>query len=96
MTNIIARPDISVSRINARHIAVNPNPALVGTDGHHFLDGNSNPQTVESATPLYTDPEQLDLFNFRDSTWSGDARRLFRPQSPVPDRNLLKLASRER
>jgi hypothetical protein len=66
MTNIIARPDISVSRINARHIAVNPNPALAGTDGHYFLDSNGNPQTVDSATPLYTGAQHLNLFNFRD------------------------------
>lgn len=66
MVNILARPDISVSRINAFHIAVNPNPSLVGTDGHRFLDAAGNPQVVSNPTPLFKGPQHLDLFNFRD------------------------------
>jgi hypothetical protein len=66
LTNIIARPDISVSRINAHHIGVNPNPTLVGTDGDRFLDGGGNPQTVDSPTPLFAGPQHLQLFNHRD------------------------------
>ena len=66
MVNILARPDISVSRINALHVAVNPNPALIGTDGHRFLDAAGNPQAVSNPTPLFTGPQHLDLFNFRD------------------------------
>jgi hypothetical protein len=66
MVNILARPDISVSRINALHVAMNPNPALIGTDGHRFLDAAGNPQAVSSPTPLFTGPQHLDLFNFRD------------------------------
>lgn len=67
MVNILARPDISISRINALHVAVNPNPSLSGTDGHKFLDAAGNPQTVTNPTPLFNYSNQhLDLFNFRD------------------------------
>jgi hypothetical protein len=66
MVNIIARPDINVSRINALHVGVNPNPALVGTDGHRFLDAAGNPQVVSNPTPLFNEPQHLNLFNFRD------------------------------
>ncbi len=66
MTNIIARPDIAVSRLNALHIAVHPNPALIGTDGHHFLDAADDPQTVESPAPLFSGEQHLELFTYRN------------------------------
>jgi hypothetical protein len=64
MVNILAKPDISVSRINAFHVAINPNPALTGTDGRTFLDAAGNPQTVSSPTPLAN--SEWELFNFYD------------------------------
>ncbi|MBK1732512.1 hypothetical protein [Thiococcus pfennigii] len=46
--NPIARPDILVSRINARAVAVNPKPSIVGTDGNRPLDADGVPQSFES------------------------------------------------
>jgi hypothetical protein len=67
LVNIIARPEIAVSRINAHHVAVNPNPALTGTGGHHMLDPAGNPQTVASASPLFdTGSQWTGLFTQRD------------------------------
>lgn len=67
MINIIARPDINLSRINAYHVAVNPNPSLSGTDSRTFLDANGNPQIVNSPTPLFNyNAEHIELFNFKD------------------------------
>jgi hypothetical protein len=67
MVNILSRPDISVSRINAYHVAVNPNPSLRGTDGNTFLDATGNPQTVNSPSPLFNNNAQhIELFNFND------------------------------
>lgn len=63
--NKIARPDIFVSRINALNIAVDPDPALHGTDGHTFLDANGNPQTVTSAANIVP-ANQTGLFTFRN------------------------------
>ena len=63
--NKIARPDISVSRINALNIAVDPDPGLHGTDGHTFLDANGNPQTVTSAANIVPG-NQTGLFTFRN------------------------------
>ena len=54
-TNIIAKPEISISRINAYHIAMNPDPSLVGADGHRFLDWSGNPQEVRNPTRLIDD-----------------------------------------
>jgi hypothetical protein len=63
LTNIISRPDIIVSRINAHHVAVNPNPALRGTDGRAFLDAAGNPQSVASPIPLFDESiEHISLF----------------------------------
>jgi hypothetical protein len=67
LANILARPDLCISRLNACHVAVNPDPSLQGTDGHTFLDSAGNPQTVTSPTPLFVhDRQHIDLFNFRD------------------------------
>jgi hypothetical protein len=67
MVNIIARPDINISRLNAFHVAVNPNPTLRGTDGRTLLDAAGNPQTVNSPTPLFDYGSQhIGLFNFKD------------------------------
>jgi hypothetical protein len=67
MPNILARPDISISRINAFHVAMNPNPSLTGSDGRTFLDATGNPQTVNSPMPLFNYHSQhIELFNSKD------------------------------
>lgn len=63
--NIIAKPEITVSRINAYHIAVNPNPNLVGSNGNRFLDALGNPQVVSNSIPLIED-NHISMFPFND------------------------------
>lgn len=50
--NPIARPEIFVSRINARNIAINPNPSFIDSDGLGFLDANGKPRTFLSPYSL--------------------------------------------
>ncbi len=52
LINPIARPDIFVARINARHIAVNPDAAFADITGKHFLAADGKPQAVQSAAPI--------------------------------------------
>lgn len=67
LVNIIARPEIAVARINAHHVAVNPDPAITGSDGKHLLDAAGNPQSIASASPLFaTGSQWATLFNDRD------------------------------
>ena len=61
--NPIARPDIYVSRINARHIALNPDPYRVDINGDKFLDSQGKPQSVQFNSTI-----SLDHFVF----WSRD------------------------
>ena len=63
--NPVARPDISVSRINAYNIAVDADPALKGSDGHAFLDAHGNPQTVKSSASLGS-ADQSSFFKYRN------------------------------
>lgn len=51
--NPIARPDIMVSRINARNIAVSPDKAFKDKDGKGFLDSQGKPQSVETTFPVF-------------------------------------------
>lgn len=44
--NPIARPEIVVSRINPRHVAVEPDPSFVDNDGKRYLDATGRPQAV--------------------------------------------------
>ncbi len=57
--NVIAKPDISVSRINAWHAGTEIDPAVKGIHGESLLDAAGNPQTVEfaneKAVPRVTD-----------------------------------------
>lgn len=64
--NILARPDIAVSRLNARHVALEPDPSLVGTDGRRFLDANGMPQVVTAPTPLFVGDQRYHLFSHHD------------------------------
>jgi FG-GAP-like repeat/FG-GAP repeat len=56
-TNRIARPEIFVSRINARNVAVNPDPNFRDNSGHAFLDANGKPQTIQSTPGMYVGPD---------------------------------------
>jgi hypothetical protein len=67
LVNILSRPDISISRINAYRVAVNPNPALIGSGGQTFLDAEGAPQLVNSPTSLFDVRSQHnELFNSHD------------------------------
>jgi len=69
LVNILARPDIGVSRLNALRVAVNPDPTLTGDGGTTFLDAAGNPQTVQrsNAFPSFNEGNQQDrLFTCRD------------------------------
>ncbi len=46
-TNILARPEIGVGRINAFHAGVVPNPSVKGVHGEGLLDSQGKPQAVE-------------------------------------------------
>ena len=48
LPNPISRPDIMVSRINARHIAINPANNIQGDDGTRPMDAQGIPQTFVS------------------------------------------------
>lgn len=47
--NVLARPDILVSRIDARGIALRPRADIVGTSGEGLLDAQGKPQAVTFA-----------------------------------------------
>ncbi len=46
--NPMARPEISVSRINPRHVAVMPDHTFRDIHGHNWLDSSGQPQTIET------------------------------------------------
>jgi hypothetical protein len=47
--NPIARPDILVSRLDARGVAYRPRAKIVGTDGKRLLDAQGKPQAIQFA-----------------------------------------------
>lgn len=49
LINPLSRPDILVSRINARNVAVNPKPSIVGDNGAKPLDAQGLPQSFVSS-----------------------------------------------
>ena len=59
LPNPIARPNINISRINARNVAVNPKAGILGDDGTPPLDSHGNPQ---SFTTTKTVPSGMDMF----------------------------------
>ena len=68
--NIIARPDIFVSRIDARGVALRPKASVVGKDNAKLLNAQGKPQAVQfastKATPRDTSLMELDpLFERR-------------------------------
>lgn len=50
LPNPLARPDIVVSRINARNIAWSPKETFLGTDGSGLLDAQGKPEAITTAT----------------------------------------------
>lgn len=50
LVNPLARPDVLISRINARSVAVNPKPSIVGDDGKKPLASDGKPQAFSSST----------------------------------------------
>lgn len=64
LPNPIARPDIFVSRINARHIALIPDPNFTDLDGKKFLGSDGKPQAIKTSSILN---------NFCTSNWLRDA-----------------------
>lgn len=71
--NRIARPDIWVSRIDARGSALSPSMEIVGVNGEKLLDENGQPQVVE-----FTDNKAV-------PSWSSKIWR----EDPVLERQLL-------
>lgn len=49
LANPLGLPEIAVSRINAYHTGVVPDPKIKGTKGEGLLDASGKPQTVEFA-----------------------------------------------
>jgi len=50
LPNIIAHPELSISRLDARHAAVVPDPKVVDQAGRHLLDEQGRPQTLTFAS----------------------------------------------
>lgn len=71
--NILARPDILVSRLDARGVALRPRRDIVGSDGRTLLDEQGQPQTVTFAS-------EDQVPHWRDAIWEAD---------PVLERRLL-------
>ncbi len=63
-SNIIARPDIMVSRLDARGVALKPKTSIVGADGEGLLDENGQPQAVAFA-------DKRDMPSWK-SVWQAD------------------------
>lgn len=59
--NPISIPDIFISRINARSIAIGPDPNYTDQDGKTFLDSTGTPRTITAEAVL-----DKNLFNRRD------------------------------
>jgi hypothetical protein len=47
--NVLARPEIAIGRINAYHVALEPNAQIRGVRGEGLLDAQGHPQAVEFA-----------------------------------------------
>ena len=50
LPNPIAQPELSISRLDARHACVIPDPTITDAHGRHFLDADGHPQTMEFAS----------------------------------------------
>ena len=59
--NPIARPEIVISRINARNVALSPNPQITGTSGETLLDPRGKPQTIKTSYSVLPNAFQPDI-----------------------------------
>jgi hypothetical protein len=66
LANPLARPDICVSRINALHAAVEPDPSVRGTNGEGLLDGRRRPEPVTFADKAHT-PHPLSFWRHSEA-----------------------------
>jgi hypothetical protein len=78
--NRMARPDILVSRLDARGSAWRPKESVVGADGRHLLDGRGRPQSVRFSL-------KDEVPNWRDGLWEPDAVLERRLLAEYLDRN---------
>ncbi|EAQ30144.1 hypothetical protein NAP1_05190 [Erythrobacter sp. NAP1] len=60
--NVTARPDISVSRIDASNIAYDPSARKQGTNGERFVDPQGDPNVVPSTDPNLVPANQRAMF----------------------------------
>ena len=67
LPNGIAMPDIAVSRIDARGIALSPRANIVGLNGAKLLDKSGVPQTVKFAS-------KRAVPNWSDGIWAADEK----------------------
>ncbi len=65
--NVLARPDIRISRLDARGVALRPRPDVVGVDGGRLLDERGKPRSVRFAS-------KKEVPNWRDAIWEPDPR----------------------
>jgi hypothetical protein len=65
--NVMARPDILVSRLDARGVAWRPRNDVVGVDGAKLLDEQGNPHTVRFAS-------KQKVPDWRNAIWEPDPR----------------------
>ncbi len=52
LANPMSIPNILVSRINARHVAVSPDESFRDRNGNHLLDASGKPQVIETAARI--------------------------------------------
>ena len=64
--NVLARPEIVVSRVDARGIALRPRRELRGVDGTGLLDETGRPQALEFAS-------EAEVPHWREGIWELDA-----------------------
>ncbi|MBM3473898.1 MAG: hypothetical protein FJX75_11565, partial [Armatimonadetes bacterium] len=67
LPNPMARPDILVSRIDASHVALEPKPDLVDSEGKHLLDAQGLPQALTFADAAST-PRAISVWQHSDAT----------------------------
>jgi hypothetical protein len=65
--NVIARPDVRISRLDARGVALRPRAEVVGVDGARLLDERGKPRAVRFAS-------KHEVPNWRDGIWEADPR----------------------
>ena len=73
LPNVMSRPDILVSRLDARGVALRPKKSIAGISGRKFVDADGKPQAVEL-------PKGKKVSTKSDDLWDLD---------PVFERQLL-------